>query len=85
MIGSVYQVMKVQLPFGPEPLIVSRAYLLEDLKESLVTPQRAVLACAGAQLFGRKAVRLDVVQELCQQPRQPFNQLPGQLQDQLSL
>ena len=77
--------MKVQLPFGLEPLFVSGTHLFEDLEEYLVTPQCAVLACAGAQLFGRKAVRLDVVQELCQQCRQPFNQLPGQLQDQLSL
>ena len=85
MSSPVYQVMKVQLPFGPEPLFVSRAYLLEDIEESLVTPQGAVLACTGAQLFGRQVVRLDVVHELCKQPSQPFNQLPGQLQDQFSL
>ena len=51
MSGSVYQVMEVQLPFGPEPLFVSSTHLLEDLEESLVTPQRAVLPSAGAQLF----------------------------------
>ncbi len=41
-------------------------------------------AGAGAQRLGRQAVRLGVVHELCEQPGQPFNQLAGQLQDQLS-
>ena len=50
--GSVYHAMKIDLPFGPEPIFVSGTHLFEDIEEWPVAPQCALLTGTGAQLLG---------------------------------
>ena len=61
--GKVDKVMEVPRFLVRKQLLVADAHLVENVKEGLVAPTVSVLTGTGAQVGGRQASALDVVQK----------------------